>query len=168
MSPLEAAIIARARDCVGARFRLHGRSPETGLDCVGLAAVAYGAERVPSGYALRGGRAEQVIALIDAAGLPRHAGLDPASRAARDPLSGSGCRIKSGMTVEGKERPILLRSEGEPGPAALMLLLAGPYQFHLAIRTERGFVHADAGLRRVTEVPGTPRWPLIAHWLPHN
>ena len=35
-------VVARARGCVGARFRLHGRDPATGLDCVGLAAIAIG------------------------------------------------------------------------------------------------------------------------------
>ena len=125
MAPAE--VVAAARRCVGARFRLHGRRLETGLDCVGVAAVAFGAERVPAGYALRGGRAEEVAAMIDAAGL--------------------------------------IRAEGVPGAGALMLLLAGPFQLHLAIRTERGFVHADAALRRVTEVPGPPPWPLLAHWV---
>lgn len=58
------------RAAVGARFRLHGRDPATGLDCVGLAALALraggcGAE-VPTGYALRGGDAEDVAARLDA------------------------------------------------------------------------------------------------------
>ncbi|WP_066650239.1 hypothetical protein [Sphingomonas sp. CCH10-B3] len=35
-------IVERARSAVGARFRLHGREAATGLDCVGLAALAYG------------------------------------------------------------------------------------------------------------------------------
>ncbi len=122
----DASIIAAARQCVGARFRLHGRSIGTGLDCVGVAAIAFGAARVPAGYALRGGRIDAVIAAIDAAGLAR--------------------------------------GEGAPPHAALLLLAPGPYQLHLAISTDRGFVHADAGLRRITEVPGAPRWPLLAHW----
>jgi len=122
------AIIAAARVCVGARFRLHGRAPGTGLDCVGLAALAYAGRlkgAVPSGYALRGGDPEAVAARIDALGLAR----------------GDGRR-----------------------PGDLLLLVSGPFQLHLAIRTERGFVHADAGLRRVVETPGEPRWPLAAAW----
>jgi hypothetical protein len=118
--------VAAARRCVGARFRLHGRTIETGLDCVGVAAIAFGVSAVPAGYALRGGRVEDVLAAIDAAGL--------------------------------------LRGDGEPDAGALMLLLGGPFQLHLAIRTDLGFVHADAALRRVTEVPGMPEWPLLAHW----
>lgn len=49
---------AAAGQAVGARFRLHGREPETGLDCVGLAALAMRAGGregvVPTGYRLRG------------------------------------------------------------------------------------------------------------------
>ena len=37
---MSAAIIAAARAAIGARFRLHGRDPATGLDCVGLVACA--------------------------------------------------------------------------------------------------------------------------------
>ncbi len=52
-------IVAAARTCVGARFRVQGRDPAVGLDCVGLAAFAYRAAgavlTLPSGYALRGG-----------------------------------------------------------------------------------------------------------------
>ena len=52
-------IVAAARDLVGTPFRLHGRSAELGVDCVGLAALALtraghrGAP--PSGYGLRSG-----------------------------------------------------------------------------------------------------------------
>ena len=67
----QAAIVAAARACVGARFRLHGRSVATGLDCVGVAALAYGRERVPAGYALRGGAVREVVAWIEAAGFVR-------------------------------------------------------------------------------------------------
>ena len=50
---------------VGARFRLHGRDPATGLDCVGVVAAATG-EAVPTGYALRGGDPVRIGALMDA------------------------------------------------------------------------------------------------------
>jgi cell wall-associated NlpC family hydrolase len=43
----------------------------------------------------------------------------------------------------------------------LMLCQAGADQLHLAIWCDRSFVHADAGLRRVVETPGEPRWPLL-------
>lgn len=63
MTPLE-----RARGAIGARFRLHGRRVEDGLDCVGLAGLAYGVE-TPRGYSLRSGDARVVIAGVAAAGL---------------------------------------------------------------------------------------------------
>lgn len=54
---------------VGVRFRLHGRDPATGLDCVGVAAQAYAAAGwagvVPTGYALRGGDAVRIAASLD-------------------------------------------------------------------------------------------------------
>jgi len=61
---------AAALSAVGARFRLHGRAVETGLDCVGLVAVALRAGgcgvAVPTGYALRGGDPARVTAWLDA------------------------------------------------------------------------------------------------------
>ena len=53
---------------------------------------------------------------------------------------------------------------GTAGEGDLLLMLAGPAQYHLAIRTAGGFVHADAGLRRVVETPGEPRWPVLRAW----
>lgn len=44
----------------------------------------------------------------------------------------------------------------------LMLMRVAADQLHLGVRTEDGFVHAHAGLRRVVETPGMPEWPLIA------
>jgi hypothetical protein len=43
----------------------------------------------------------------------------------------------------------------------VMLLAAGAEQYHLAVRTEAGFVHAHATIRRVAETPGEPEWPLL-------
>jgi len=67
-------IAARARALVGTRFRLHGRDPATGLDCVGLAALALEAGgvrvAVPRGYSLRGGGAGAVAAVVDGAMVP--------------------------------------------------------------------------------------------------
>ena len=53
---------------VGARFRLHGREAATGLDCVGVAALAMAAGgrtgAVPTGYRLRGGDVDAVRAAV--------------------------------------------------------------------------------------------------------
>jgi len=109
---------------VGAKFRLHGRDPATGVDCVGVAALAAGVE-APSGYALRGGDAAAVAAAIESAGL-----------------------VRASWAL----------------PGDVMLMRTGPGQLHLAVRTSRGFVHADAGLRRVVERPGEPEWEILGIW----
>ena len=46
-------------------------------------------------------------------------------------------------------------------PGDLMLMRVSDDQLHLGVRTAAGFVHADAGLRRVVETPGMPEWPLV-------
>lgn len=63
MSDIERA----ARSLIGARFRLHGRDPANGLDCVGLVAAATGVA-APTGYALRGGDPGLVARHLAAAG----------------------------------------------------------------------------------------------------
>lgn len=59
-----------ARALVGAPFRLHGRDPATGLDCVGVAACALGGA-APRDYAVRTGDADRAATWIAAAGLAR-------------------------------------------------------------------------------------------------
>ncbi|RVT43422.1 peptidoglycan endopeptidase [Sphingobium algorifonticola] len=51
---------------------------------------------------------------------------------------------------------------GKPGD--VLLVQAGPAQFHLMLRVPGGFVHAHAGLRRVVEMPGAALWPVIGMW----
>jgi murein DD-endopeptidase / murein LD-carboxypeptidase len=48
---------------------LHGRDPETGLDCVGVAALVFGVADVPRGYSVRTAEAGAVAALIATTGL---------------------------------------------------------------------------------------------------
>lgn len=119
------SIVGRARALVGVRFRLHGRDPATGLDCVGVVAAALGRNDAPTGYAMRGGTAAGFAGMLQAAGLA------PA---------------------------------GEAEAGDVLLIEAGPRQFHLGIWTGLGTVHADAGLRRVVETPGWPRWPVVGAW----
>lgn len=120
--------VARAaRGCIGVPFRPQGRDPLHALDCVGLAGIAFGRDPLPQGYALRGGDAGRIGAVLAAMGLRRIAASDAA--------------------------------EGD-----LLLIEAGPRQLHFAVKTEGGFVHADAGLRRVVETPGRPQWPVIGVW----
>lgn len=65
------AIVARARGLIGIRFRPQGRSAAGGLDCIGLVAAAVGIADVSTGYALRGGSCERLVAGLRAAGF-RH------------------------------------------------------------------------------------------------
>lgn len=46
----------------------------------------------------------------------------------------------------------------------LLLVETGPAQLHVVILTSDGFIHADAGLRRVVEVPGAVPWRVLSAW----
>ena len=78
---MSSAIVAAARQAIGVRFRLHGRDPAFGLDCVGLVALAVraggGPAIVPTGYALRSGDGDAACVMIDAAGLIRASDPQP-------------------------------------------------------------------------------------------
>ena len=63
-------------------------------------------------------------------------GGDPAAIAAL--LDGFGRRVETAL------------------PGDVLLFAAGAAQFHLAVSTGEGLVHADAALRRVVERPGPP------------
>lgn len=64
--------VAIARPLLGVRFRLQGRAPEYGLDCVGLIAIAFGlSDGVPTGYPLRGGDIRQFEHLLRRSGFVR-------------------------------------------------------------------------------------------------
>lgn len=71
------AVADAALTLVGIAFRLHGREPASGLDCIGVIAAALRGAGwcgdVPSGYALRGGDPDAVASRFDAQ-LPRSDG----------------------------------------------------------------------------------------------
>lgn len=75
MSALGDRIAAEAIALLGTPFRLHGREEATGLDCIGLAALALGRARgnrpvaAPAGYALRNSNIERHLRFAGAAGL---------------------------------------------------------------------------------------------------
>lgn len=46
----------------------------------------------------------------------------------------------------------------------VMLVRAGPVQFHVMLKVPGGFVHAHSGLRRVVEMPGEALWPVVGCW----
>lgn len=114
----------RARSLIGSRFRAQGRDPELGVDCLGLAMLAFGVEAsaIRRDYRLGGDHKRELMA-----------GLSPRFRR-------------------------VARTQLRAGD--LMLVRIADRQFHLAVRTEAGFVHADVR-RGVVETPGMPVWPII-------
>ena len=70
-------LVEAARSFLGVPFRLHGRDPQTGLDCIGLLHVsllAIGREPLaPTGYRLRNLDTSRWMGLAEASGLrPTH------------------------------------------------------------------------------------------------
>lgn len=65
-------LAAAAEELVGARFRLHGRDPASGLDCIGVLAAALATigrpASLPDGYRLRSHRLGGVEASAKACG----------------------------------------------------------------------------------------------------
>jgi murein DD-endopeptidase / murein LD-carboxypeptidase len=56
------------------------------------------------------------------------------------------------------------RSDGGMRQADILLMQAGPAQYHLGLWTGDSLIHADARLRRVVEVPGPLAWPVLGAW----
>src|SRR3954464_15323835 len=56
----------------------------------------------------------------------------------------------------------LAPAAAEPGD--IVVVRAGPMQLHILLLTDLGYLHADAGLRRVVEVPGPVPWPVLSAW----
>ena len=117
--------VERARRLLGTRFRAQGRDPLLGLDCLGLAMIAFDIDgaTIRRDYRLGGDHSRELIA----------------------GLAGQFRRVA--------------RSQQRAGD--LMLIRVTAEQYHLAIRTPAGFIHADAR-RGVVETPGEPHWPVKA------
>lgn len=131
MSDPGLALAMAAERLVGSPFRLHGRDPATGLDCVGLVAAALEAcgraAPAPFAYALRN---RDISAALRAA---TNAGLAEA--------------------------------DGPVRPGDIVLVHAGPAQFHLLVAAMgQRFVHAHAGLRRTVASPDPLPWPVLHRW----
>jgi hypothetical protein len=80
---------------------------------------------------------------------------------------GYGGAVPSGYALRGGDPTAaldaaLVRCDGLAA-GDVLVMATGPGQLHLAVRTARGFVHADAGLRRVVERVGAD-WPVIGAW----
>ena len=81
---------ARAAEAlIGTPFALHGRSPQHGLDCVGLVACGLeacgNAPRVPEGYGLRNTNIERFLVLAHGNG------FETASQTGADKINGATC-----------------------------------------------------------------------------
>jgi len=124
---VNAALAAAAASLLDTRFRLHGRDPQTGLDCVGLVAAALTrcgqAVEVPRGYTMRSADVQSLLHFAAANGLREVAG------------------------------------DGDVILAAVHSL-----QPHLLIRVPAGFIHAHAGIGRVTLMPDPLPWPIARQW----
>lgn len=117
--------VERARSLVGTRFRAQGRDARLGVDCLGLAMLAYDVDgaAVRRDYRLGGDHRRELMG-----------GLASAFR-----------RLASSRARAGD----------------LLLICIAERQYHLAVRTDVGFIHADAR-RGVVETPGMPMWPIVA------
>lgn len=128
---LRERFVTAASQMVGTRFRLHGRDPGFGLDCVGLVAAAL--ERVgikthpPRGYKLRN---TDIALWLESA---KNSGLSPA-------------------------RGALLAGD-------IVLVSPGPGQHHLLIFDGAdSYIHAHAGLGRVSRLIAPLPWPTLRRW----
>lgn len=66
MKPVAGEVIAaRAMTQIGTAFRLHGRTPDVALDCVGLVAFAIDAKDVLISYSLRGAKMDFIKSYMD-------------------------------------------------------------------------------------------------------
>lgn len=128
-------ILAAAQQLVGVRFRLHGRDPRSGLDCLGVVKCALdsvlGDVNVPQNYTLRQRAWEPMLTYAAASSL----------------------------------RDCCEAERESPRAGDVLLFEVGPAQCHLAISDGRGsLVHAHAGLSRVVFGKPDPDWRLLHHW----
>jgi murein DD-endopeptidase / murein LD-carboxypeptidase len=74
--------------------------------------------------------------------------------------SGTPLRVLEGLSDAGFRR----RWADTSKIGDIIVFRPGPGQFHFAIRTPDGFVHADARRGKVVETPGLPEWPIEGIW----
>jgi murein DD-endopeptidase / murein LD-carboxypeptidase len=96
---------------------------------------------------------------LDCVGVAGQAYARPSPR--RYPLRG-GCAEGIGDLIRASGLRAIEPERAQAGD--LLLIEAGMAQFHLAIITDAGFVHADAGLRRVVETPVRPAGTVRGAW----
>lgn len=101
----------------------------------------------------------------------------------RDPATGLDCvgLVAATLGIETSRRDYTLRGGsieeldralvaagfwpvGGSRAGDVLVMRTGPEQLHLGILTNDGLVHADAGLRRIVERPGSVPWPVLGTW----
>lgn len=96
---------------------------------------------------------------LDCVGLAMHAFAIPAESIRRD------YRLR-GAHREEMERELLRFFRRIPvtklRPGDLLVCAVSAQQLHLAVQSDRAFIHADARLRRIVETPGKPAWPIAS------
>lgn len=116
-------MVAASRACLGSRFRIQGRDPATGLDCIGLALVALkaaGSEPdAPRDYSLSGkGLAERLEAGLQTAGCAPVASVRPGDLIIFEPAPGQAhLAVASTQGVIHAHLGIGRIVEGPPDPA---------------------------------------------------
>ncbi len=123
------ADIARAAEAlVGCRFRLHGRDPQTGLDCIGLLQAAFRslgiAADLPSGYSLRTSRWQGIGGFAHDLGFQlANGGIEPGDVCLFQP---SPAQLHFAIAATGRERFV----EAHAG-LRRVVISPGPYPFPL-------------------------------------
>ncbi len=125
-----------------------------GVDIAARACAVVGTRFRPQGRSAREG--------VDCVGVAAFACAIPSERVPRDyslrsqalgeierQLRGLGCRRV--------ESPVLHLGD-------IALCRPGPAQYHMVVITPFGFVHADAGLRRVVQRPHPIPWTMAGAW----
>jgi cell wall-associated NlpC family hydrolase len=98
-----AALAEAAEGLAGTRFRLHGRDPATGLDCVGVLAAAFAAigrnAPLPTGYRLRSRDVPRLADIAEACGLVAASGpVEPGDVLL---LRVAACQLHLAIAVQG-------------------------------------------------------------------
>lgn len=125
-----------------------------GVDIAARACALVGTRFRPQGRNARDG--------LDCVGTAALAAGIPADKVPRD----YALRGQSLAEIERRLRDLGCRpvAGNALGLGDVVVCQAGPAQYHMVVITPFGFVHADAGLRRVVQRPYPIPWTLAGAW----
>lgn len=118
---IASVLVRSARECIGSRFRLQGRDPQWGLDCVGL--VIWSAQQAG-------------VILQDQFDYSLH----------DDPQ-----RLDNALNQTLLENIVFIEDDVRLHAGDIVRFVAGGTSMHLGIVTPKTLIHADARLRRIVE-----------------